>query len=129
MSVSTKLYTYSRALASKSRYAQQMKLLQCSIFGELKRPTSKESMRVVNNWSRRPLELRKEIVEYYPAHEETSTLMTELRNYGLFRDEAKDIKELIAKMRVMRGKEKTPWTAAGRKERWENSGGGKKKKK
>jgi len=86
-------------------------------------------MRVVNNWSRRPLELRKEIVEYYPAHEETSTLMTELRNYGLFRDEAKDIKELIAKMRVMRGKEKTPWTAAGRKERWENSGGGKKKKK
>jgi len=129
MSVSTKLYSYSRALASKSRYAQQMKLLQANIFGELKRPTSKESMRVVNNWSRKPYEVRKEIVEYYPAHEETSNLMTELRNYGLFRDEAKDIKELIAKMRALRGREKTPWTAAGRKEKVAATGGGKKRKK
>ena len=84
---------------------------------------------MVTNWSRRPFETRKEIVEYYPAHEETSTLMAELRDYGLFRDESKDIKELIAKMRAIRGKERAPWTAAGRKEKVEASGGGKKRKK
>jgi len=129
MSVPTKFYTYTRALASKSRYAQQMKLLQNSIFGEVTRPTSKSSMRVVTHFAKRPYEQRKEIVEYYPAHEETTTLMTELRNYGLYRDESKDIQDMIAKFRRLRGKEKIQWTAAGRKEKVAATGGGKKRKK
>merc|ERR1712142_477073 len=102
---------YARALQSKTRYAQQMNMLSASIFGEVKRPTSKSSMRVVTMFSRRPYEIRKEIVEYYPAHEETTQLMTELRNYGLYRDEHKDFTEYMAKMRKLRGKEKF-WSAA-----------------
>ena len=72
---------------------------------------------VVNHFAKKPYETRPEIVQYYPAHEETTQLMDELRNYGLFRDETKDIKDMILKMRKLRGKEKTPWTAAAAKEK------------
>jgi len=122
MGVPAKFYNYARALQSQTRYAKQMKLLSDSIFGEVKRPTSKESMKVVHHMSKRPYEIRKEIVEYYPAHEETNQLMTQLRDYGLYRDEAKDFKDFMDDMRKLRGKEKK-WTSANR------SGGSKGKKK
>ena len=82
----------------------------------------------MNHFAKKPYETRPEIVQYYPAHEETTKLMDELRNYGLFRDETKDIKDMILKMRKLRGKEKTPWTAAVAKEK-RGGGGGKKKRK
>jgi len=113
MGVPAKFYNYARALQSQTRYAKQMKLLSDSIFGEVKRPTSQESMKVVHHWSKRPYEIRKEIVEYYPAHEETTKLMTQLRDYGLYRDEHKDFKDFMSDMRKLRGKEKT-WTSANR---------------
>ena len=46
-----------------------------------------------------------------------------------FRDESKDIQDMIAKFRRLRGKEKIQWTAAGRKEKVAATGGGKKRKK
>ena len=101
-----KFYNYARALRSQSEYARRMKFLSDSIFGEVRRPTSKESMKVVNKMSRKPYEMRKEIVEYYPAHEETTELFKKLRGYGLYRDEHADFKEEMAKIRRLRGKEK-----------------------
>ena len=82
---------------------------------------------MVKHFTKKPYELRPEIVQYYPAHEETTRLIDELRNYGLFRDESKDIKDLLLNMRRLRGKEKTPWTAAAAAEK--RAAGGKKKRK
>merc|ERR1712045_1091472 len=55
--------------------------------------------------SRKPYEMRKEIVEYYPAHEHITKLIAQLRAYGLYRCEHADFKEEMAKMRRMKGKE------------------------
>lgn len=105
-----RFYNYARALKSQSEYAKRMKLLSDSIFGEVRRPnTSKESLKVVHHLSKRPYELRKEIVEYYPPHDEIAKLMTTLRNYGLYRDEHADFKEEMDRLRRLRGKGKDPW--------------------
>jgi len=101
-----KLYNYTRALKSQTEYAKRMKFLSDSIFGEVRRPTSKESMAVVTKMSRKPYEMRKEIVEYYPAHEHITKLIAQLRAYGLYRCEHADFKEEMAKMRRLKGKEK-----------------------
>ena len=93
-----KLYNYTRALKSQTEYAKRMKFLSDSIFGEVRRPTSKESMAVVTKMSRKPYEMRKEIVEYYPAHEHITKLIAQLRAYGLYRCEHADFKEEMAKI-------------------------------
>ena len=116
MSMVSKFYGYGRALKSQSKYAQRMKLLSNSIFGEVKRPTSKESMKVVTHMSKKPYEDRKELVEYYPAYEEIAQLMGKLREYGLFRDEHADFVEEMDRLRKLRGKEKVHW---GKKKRGE----------
>ena len=56
MSSSVKFYNYTRALRSNTEYARRMKLISASIFGEVKRPTSKETMRVATMMSREPLQ-------------------------------------------------------------------------
>merc|ERR1712038_841929 len=99
-----KLYSYTRALRSNSDYARRMRLVSASIFGEPKRPTDKDTMRVVTMMSRKPYEERKEIVEYYPAHEQTTKLMRRLRFYGLYRDEHQDFKAEMERLRKIRGK-------------------------
>jgi len=104
MSSSVKFYNYTRALRSNTEYARRMKLISASIFGEVKRPTSKETMRVATMMSRKPYEERKEIVNYYPAHEQTTKLMRRLRYYGLYRDEHEDFKEEMERLRKIRGK-------------------------
>ena len=53
---------------------------------------------------RKPYEERKEIVNYYPAHEQTTKLMRRLRYYGLYRDEHEDFKEEMERLRKIRGK-------------------------
>ena len=47
-----KLYSYARAFRSSSEYARRMRLVSASIFGEPKRPTDKDTMRVVTMMSR-----------------------------------------------------------------------------
>ena len=101
-----RFYNYARVFKSQSEYARRMKFLSDSIFGEVRRPTSKDSMAIVSKMSRKPYEIRKEIVEYYPAHEETTKFFAALRGYGLYRDEHADFKEEMARVRRMRGKEK-----------------------
>lgn len=53
----------------------------------------------------RPLYDRPEITRYYPAHEEVGELFTQLRDYGLYRDEHKDFVEEMERMRKLRGKQ------------------------
>lgn len=101
-----KLYNYARTLRSQSEYAKQMQHLSKSIFGEVTRPTAPTSMRVEKILSRRPYQMRKEIVEYYPAHDETAKLFRKLRLYGLYRDEHEDFKDEMERLRELRGKTK-----------------------
>nr|ACO15406.1 Mitochondrial 28S ribosomal protein S33 [Caligus clemensi] len=104
MSKATKFFTYSRALASPTDYAKRMDHLRNSIFGEVRRETPSASREVVAMMARNPYEQRKEIREYYPAHEETTKLMRLLRDYGLYRDEHEDFKEEMGRLRALRGK-------------------------
>lgn len=85
-------------------YARRMQFLSNRIFGEVARPTNSKSMKVVTMFSERPVQLRQEIVEYYPRHVETHRLMRTLRQYGLFRDEHEDFREEMKRLRALRGK-------------------------
>jgi len=101
---STKFFTYARTMKSKSDYAIKMTRLSNQIFGEVRRPTTKSSMRVVHRLAREPYEQREEWISYYPAHDETHELMRILRDYGLYRDEHEDFKDEMERMRTLRGK-------------------------
>ncbi|XP_014213790.1 28S ribosomal protein S33, mitochondrial [Copidosoma floridanum] len=87
-----------------SNYAKRMNRLSNRIFGEVARPTTKKSMRVVELFSAMPVNKNPEIVEYYPRLRESHVLMKHLRWYGLFRDEHQDFKEEYQRLRVLRGK-------------------------
>lgn len=89
-----------------TNYAMRMNRLSKQIFGEVVRPTSLRSMKVVQFFSERPVNKRPEIVEYYPRYKETETLMNHLRDYGLYRDEHKDFNEEYDRLRALRGKPK-----------------------
>ncbi|KAG8240142.1 hypothetical protein J437_LFUL017732 [Ladona fulva] len=66
-------------------YARRMGRLRNRIFGEVVRPETRRTAKVVNMLSVKPVHLRPEIVQYYPRHIETHLLMKKLRFYGLFR--------------------------------------------
>jgi len=99
-----KIYGYARTVKSKSEYATKMTRLSNQIFGEVARPTSREGMMTVTRLSDEPHELRQYRNEYYPAVEEATELMSILREYGLYRDEAADFKEEMHRSRELRGK-------------------------
>ena len=70
---------------SVSNYAKRMARLSARIFGEVSRPTSERSMKVVKLYEAKPLQLNGEIARYYPRHIELTSLMKRLRFLGLFR--------------------------------------------
>ncbi|BET02070.1 Ribosomal protein S33 [Nesidiocoris tenuis] len=89
-------------------YAGRMNQLSNRIFGDVVRPTSQKSRKVVALFSELPAHKNPEkTVAYYPRHIETHKLMTKLRDYGLYRDEHKDFQEEIARLKELRGK--VPW--------------------
>ncbi|KAK8730605.1 hypothetical protein OTU49_007833 [Cherax quadricarinatus] len=104
--VASGLYKYARITANTTNYAKRMNRLSNHIFGEVVRTTDSPSMRVVKIFSEKPLDLRPEITDYYPRHNETHLLMSLLRKYGLYRDEHQDFKEEIRRLRILRGKAK-----------------------
>ena len=75
----------SNAVASLSNYAKRMARLSARIFGEVARPTNCKSMKVVRLFSEKPMEKRREVVDYYPNHVELTSLMKRLRYLGLYR--------------------------------------------
>ncbi|KAJ8913201.1 hypothetical protein NQ315_016143 [Exocentrus adspersus] len=90
-----------------TEYARRMNRLSNRIFGEVTRPTSSKSMKVVQLFSEKPINLRSEIHSYYPRHIEIAKLMKNLRYYGLYRDEHADFVEEMTRMRALRGEDET----------------------
>ena len=68
-----------------SNYARRMARLGARIFGDVYKPTSSKSMKVVEMMREEPREMRKHIVDYYPPHMEAFKLMGYLRYIGLYR--------------------------------------------
>lgn len=95
-----------------------MKHLSNRIFGEVTRPTTSQSMKVVQMFSEEPLYLRNDVINYYPRHVEMGKLMLNLREYGLFRDEHADFREEMNRLRAMRGKAPPPRKTKEEGKRW-----------
>lgn len=91
-------------MAGLSNYAKRMARLSARIFGEVARPTSTKSMRVVSLFSELPNDLNPDIVDWYPPHHQMTTLMFRLRMHGLYRDEHQDFKEEMRRLNRLRGK-------------------------
>ena len=68
-----------------SNYAKRMARLSARIFGEVARPTPKQSFKVVEMFKAQPLDKRPDIYDYYPRHIELTSLMKRLRFLGLYR--------------------------------------------
>ncbi|XP_046406589.1 28S ribosomal protein S33, mitochondrial [Ischnura elegans] len=85
-------------------YSTRMSRLRNRIFGEVVRPATPRTNKVITMLSAKPMNLRPEVVEYYPRHVESYLLMMKLREYGLFRDEHQDFKEEMKRLRTLRGK-------------------------
>ncbi|XP_025108019.1 28S ribosomal protein S33, mitochondrial-like [Pomacea canaliculata] len=89
-----------------SAYSRKMARLSARIFGEVARPTSVKSTKVVRIFSEKPKHLDKRVVDYYPPYKDLTMTFATLRNYGLFRDEHQDFKEEMIRQRALRGKVK-----------------------
>lgn len=109
---------YIKLAQTGTNYARRMKHLSNRIFGEVRRETSSQSMKVVQMFSENPLYLRKDVVDYYPRHVETGQLMWHLRAYGLYRDEHQDFKEERKRLDILRGKGPPPRKTKEEGKRW-----------
>lgn len=118
MSKYVNLTKYATLVKNESEYARRMKHLSNRIFGEITRPTSSKSMRVIRLFSEEPPYLREEVVNYYPRHIEMGWLMRHLRSYGLYRDEHEDFKEEMNRLRELRGKGRPPRKTKEEGKRW-----------
>ncbi|XP_054845031.1 28S ribosomal protein S33, mitochondrial [Eublepharis macularius] len=87
-----------------SNYALRMARLSARIFGEVTRPTDRQSMKVVKLLSETPMAKRKEVYDWYPPHNIYSGLMRKLRFYGLYRDEHEDFKDEMKRVKKLHGK-------------------------
>uniref|UniRef100_A0A0A9X939 Small ribosomal subunit protein mS33 n=1 Tax=Lygus hesperus TaxID=30085 RepID=A0A0A9X939_LYGHE len=97
-----------RLMKLTTGYATRMNQLRNRIFGDIVRPTSITSKKVVALFSEHPIHKNPEkTIDYYPRHLETHQLMSKLRDYGLYRDEHKDFQEEIIRLKELRGKK--PW--------------------
>lgn len=95
---------YAKLVQNETDYARRMRHLSNRIFGEVTRPTTSQSMKVIQLFSETPLYLRKEVINHYPRHPEMGRLMWNLRSYGLYRDEHADWREEMKRLRALRGK-------------------------
>ncbi|KAK2167260.1 hypothetical protein LSH36_30g01046 [Paralvinella palmiformis] len=93
-------------MSGLSNYAKRMGILSARIFGEVARPTNSKSMKVVKMYAEKPVEMRSEVVNYYPVLPKFNSLVIRLRHLGLFRDEHADFKDEMKRLRALRGKVK-----------------------
>lgn len=70
---------------SQTKYAARMAKLSARIFGEIARPESQKSKKVVKLLSQPYYHEKSEITHLYPRHHEINDLFKTLRHYGLFR--------------------------------------------
>lgn len=124
MSIYKKTATLSLDVTSK--YAQKMRRLSCKIFNEFYVPelSKKEAeynehhapivewfvkwrsdLRVFDRNKLRPFDLdESRNWKYYPAHPQYRQLIHELREYGLYRDEHRDLREEMKLRAIAKGK-------------------------
>ncbi|KAF7495924.1 hypothetical protein SSS_02769 [Sarcoptes scabiei] len=110
-----------------SKYSLRMLKLRSKIFNEYIRPPMPfeisraairdprqrqswdsiqyQNERLVMRFASLPLDLDyRRSMRYYPAHPQIGDLMTVLRQHGLYRNEHKDIKEEMSRLRELREK-------------------------
>lgn len=109
---------YVKIVAANTEYGRRMKHLSNRIFGEVTRPTTSQSMKVVQMFREEPLYLRDDVINYYPRHIEMGQIMLKLRGYGLFRDEHADFREEMIRLRALRGKAPPPRKTKEEGKRW-----------
>lgn len=97
---------YLKLIKNNTVYAEHMRALSNSIFGEPVRPVSQKSMKVIKLFSEKPLQKRPEIADYYFTVNEVEKLMAHLRKYRLFKDDHAEFKEYNEHKRLARGKTK-----------------------
>lgn len=109
---------YTKIASANTEYGRRMRHLSNRIFGEVTRPTTSQSMKVVQMFSEEPLYLRDNVINYYPRHIEMGQLMLNLREYGLYRDEHADFREEMKRLRALRGKGPPPRKTKEEGKRW-----------
>lgn len=109
---------YAKIVGQQTEYGRRMRHLSNRIFGEVTRPTTTQSMKVIKMFSEEPLYLRDDVINYYPRHIEMGQLGVKLREYGLFRDEHADFREEIKRLRALRGKGPPPRKTKEEGKRW-----------
>lgn len=109
---------YAKIVSEQTEYGRRMRHLSNRIFGEVTRPTTSQSMKVIKMFSEEPLYLRDDVVNYYPRHIEMGQLGVKLRDYGLLRDEHADFREEIKRLRALRGKGPPPRKTKEEGKRW-----------
>ena len=82
-------------------YARKMVLLGARIFGELPRPVSRRSQKVIDLYKSAPKKER--IGSYYPPLKEYNSLLKKLRGMGIYHDEHMDFTEEIKYVKKLRG--------------------------
>lgn len=109
---------YAKIVSEQTEYGRRMRHLSNRIFGEVTRPTTSQSMKVIKMFSEEPLYLRDDVINYYPRHIEMGQLGVKLREYGLLRDEHADFREEIKRLRALRGKGPPPRKTKEEGKRW-----------
>lgn len=109
---------YAKIVTANTEYGRRMRHLSNRIFGEVTRPTTTQSMKVVQMFREEPLYLQDEVINYYPRHREMGQLMVNLREYGLYRDEHADFREEMKRLRALRGKGPPPRKTKEEGKRW-----------
>lgn len=95
---------YLQLAEAGTTYAKKMNYLQNRIFGEIARPTSLPSAKVVKKLEGLPPYKDPDVVDYYHRLPESFYFFMHLRNYGLFRDQHADFKDEMKRLRKLRGK-------------------------
>merc|ERR1711860_81031 len=83
-----------------------MARLSARIFGEVARPESLKSKKVVELFSKPYYHEKKEVTNLYPRHHVIKDFFGKLRHNGLYRDEHLDFVEEMERQRTARGKGK-----------------------
>ncbi|CAG7694891.1 unnamed protein product [Allacma fusca] len=83
--MASRFYKYANIVKNDTSYARRMTRLSNSIFGEITRPTTSKSMKVVKILSIQPHDKNPMYTHWYPRHVETHQLTAKLREYGLYR--------------------------------------------
>lgn len=79
-----------------------MAILSAKIFGNLPRPVSTRSQKVIDYFKGEPLSAM--YSDYYPPFKKYNSLLRKLRTFGIYHDEHMDFNEEMAYKRKLRGK-------------------------